>query len=226
MQSKRVAAALGLAALLAIPARANQPQQPGFFVSTDYGHASAKDGGDANTWGIGLGGEMPVFHSGFHFQLDGAYTNFSGTGDTVKTWNADVAPYYAWSRGRAGISIHYIGQQGGFGVVDDTLYSYSAYGEWWAGSHFTLGIKSGTVTNGTGSGSLVGGRLAAYLFPDLALSGIVEYEKSGSDNSETDSTLEGEYLVWNCCRYRCSAATRWQAPAASAAPTSICFSSA
>jgi hypothetical protein len=195
MQFQRVAAALALAGLLAVPAYANQPQQAGFFVSADYGHASAT-GVSGNTWGLGMGGEVPLFHSGFHFQLDGAYSNVSGDNSpAIKTWNVDAAPYYAWSFGRAGISVHYIGQQGGEGYIDDTLYDFGAYGEWWAGSHFTLGVKSGTITNGTGSGSFVGGRLAAYLFPDLALSGIVEYEKTGSENSETDTTLEGEYLI-------------------------------
>lgn len=194
MQFKRAAAALGLAGLLAAPAHGAWKQEAGFFASADYGHASAS-GASASTWGLGLGGQLPLRNTGIHFELDGAYSSVSPSlGPTVQTWNAGVEPYYAFQDGRVGLAVHYIGQQGGEGYAKDTLYSYGAYGEWFATDRITLSAKSSTITGGDARGAFLGAKLTGYLLTDLALSGIVEYEKESRDQSETDLTVEAEYL--------------------------------
>lgn len=200
MQLERAAVILTLAAFLAAPAWAapRQPQEAGFFASADYGHANASGGPDvsANTWGLGLGGQLPWAQTGIHIQLDGAYSSASADGvPTVKTWNAGVEPYYAISQARFGVAIHYVGQQGGLGYTNDTLYSYGAYGEWFATPGITLSAKSATITGGSERGALIGGKITGYLLRDLALSGIVEYEKEDRDNFETDLTVHAEYLL-------------------------------
>jgi len=196
MQFKRVIIAAALAGALTGPAlAAREQQEAGFFASADYGHASAS-GTTASTWGLGLGGQLPWAQTGIHIELDGAYSSASAdVGPTIKTWNAGVEPYYAFSKGRAGLAIHYVGQQGGYGYVNDTLYSYGAYGEWFATNGLTLAVKSATITGGSERGALIGARATGYVFHDLALSGTIEYDKEDRDDSETDLTVEGEYLI-------------------------------
>lgn len=195
MQFKRAVLALGLAGLVAGAAHAAQKQEPGFIASADFGHTDT-NGSNANsvsTRGFGLGGQMPWAQSGVHIEVDGAYDDVTQKlNPAIQIWNVGAEPYYSFHAGRAGLAVHYIGQQGGVG--SDTLYSYGAFGEWFATDRVTLGLKSATITGGGARAALVGGRLTGYFFPDLALSGTVEYEQESRDNSETDLTAEAEYL--------------------------------
>jgi hypothetical protein len=192
--------------LLAAPALA----QVSGSVQAGYDYSTTSLGGQSlNSNGGNVSGnvDMPVF-SHWTVQLDGAYMASQGSvsGLTIKPQVVDgeLSGFYSAHMGRIGALVG-TGQyretlSAGGSSISENLNAtyYGAFGDWYAGDHFTVSARGGGVNanQGLGSSSFYGARLTGYVPHDIALYGTVDYVSfHGSSVSQTNAGVSGEWLV-------------------------------
>ncbi|HEY4265647.1 MAG TPA: hypothetical protein VGM72_10030 [Micropepsaceae bacterium] len=187
---------------MSAPAFADAPQ--GFAGTLSGSYTDWKGSNDsANLWsttgqaafGLGQYGMQDLAA-----EFDGGYHSLSnGSAGNLDIWNAGgnlfwapAAPY------RLGATLQYEDLSGGgFGTH---LWQYGAFGEYYFNPMITIGLNGGAWsgpqgTFGSGnSGGYVGGGATAYVMPDLALTGQMNYF-SGSNAHLTSYSAQAEYLV-------------------------------
>jgi hypothetical protein len=189
MTAKHVAA---LGAFLCVvclsgAAQANPLDSITGYVSTGFGNV--KDGSlgtfhDANLTGAVA---MPLGISNLGVQLDanGDHAWASGGSSSIGGFGGDIL----WSdnKGRMALSLQ----------SHDTFHShfnsYGFGGEWFAARYLTLAFKTGVLNKS--SVWYGGGEIRAYVFPDLALTGSIDYSSFPSSRHESDVSGNVEYLV-------------------------------
>jgi hypothetical protein len=169
-------------------------------LGADYSHISLSNGGgDGNIWTVNGAALASIPGTGFNIQGNLGYNNLSGGGDNADGWNGGGAAFWADDMFRIGATANYdsVGADG-FHVH---FTNYGGFAEWFAGM-FTLGVKGGGVSvgadassfgSGSTTGSYVGGEVAGYAMPDLAITGTIDYA-SISSLHETDFTPQVEWL--------------------------------
>lgn len=190
---------------MAAPAPASAPV-PQVTIGADYSYISTNVGHNLNQFGGDISGVVPLGSSDFSLQGDGAYHYLTTSGVNINSYEAGGAITWHNSMGRIGAAVAYSGFQSnnGGGSVNLNFVSYGAYGEWFAGDAFTLGLKGGgaSVSGSSGMGGgfgnatlgYVGGQIVGYATPDLALSGTVDYIGDSSGHLTT-AGAQAEWLV-------------------------------
>jgi hypothetical protein len=191
--------ALWLAPALAAPVTASGEVDGGYsYLSADHG------GGTANAW---TGNGSAVFMGGSNWggQAGAGYSSLSAKGANETIANGTATGFYVGSFGRVGGSVSYAHLTVSGFAAD--IASYGAFGDWYGGEMFTLsargGAASGTGTSGGHSASFngadyFGGQGVAYLQPNLAVTGTIDYVRlpiSGNAIQDTSYRVGGEYLV-------------------------------
>jgi len=191
LNSTLIASLLASAAFAASPALADGTDFSG-LLGGDYAHLSADHGfGDANVWGVTGSGVVNFGTPGLAAEGDAGYQNFSGNGSS-NLWNVDGSLFWRMPEGRIGGVIGYDSASNGGGHTTN----YGGFGEWFAGSSFTLGAKGGGFNASFHSdGYYAGGNLTGYVIPDFALSGGIDYTHFNHFTNETDWNLRAEYLL-------------------------------
>ena len=184
---------------MAAPAPAPEPQAT---LSGNYSYATTNVSNNINEFGVNIAAVAPIGDS-FSIQGDGGYEYLSTSGVSINSYEADGAITWHNSMGRLGAAVAYSGfQANNGGSTKLNFVSYGAYGEWFAGDAFTVGLKGGGATvsggglGGFGSSTLgyVGGELVGYATPDIALSGTVDYIGDNSGHLTT-AGAQAEWLV-------------------------------
>jgi hypothetical protein len=192
-------ATIGLA--LSAPAFADAPQGFAGTLSGSYTDWNfSNGGGNANLWSTNGQAAFGLGMQDLAAEFDGGYHSVSnGSAGNLDIWNVGGhlfwAPAAPW---RVGGTLQYESLSG-FGA-NTHLYQYGAFGEYYFNDMVTLGLNGGgwsgrQGTFGTGnSGGYVGGGATAYVMPDLALTGQINYF-SGDNAHLTNYTAQAEYLV-------------------------------
>jgi len=233
-KSALLGTALAIAALAAGPAVADTLEGFSGFAEATYSHSTFSNTGslDSNTASFGAGMALPVADiPNLNWQIDGSYghqwsedyTHFSpnfctppattGTAcakdfsDSAEVWNFGFNPFLAYGGSRWGASLNYTSVTH-FGH----LTSGGGFMEWYLTEAWTLAAKGGYIsTGGTpfgGHGHYIGAQAVFYLFPDLAVSGGVDWTDVVTNGSQVGClhcqldeggvtfALEGEWLPW------------------------------
>lgn len=190
LRSKILASACVIAAV-AIAAPASAANFDGVF-SGDYSHLDANGGGSANEWGASGSGAFG-FGGNWAGELDGGYHNIDGSGSNLSVWNVDGSIMWRGAQGRAGVVVGYQDANGGGTSINAT--NYGAFGEWYAGPQFTIGVKGGAF-NGSHSisGDYLGARVTGYIMPNLSLSGEYDYTHLQHLGNENDYSADVEWM--------------------------------
>jgi hypothetical protein len=151
-------------------------------IAGSYAHISA-GGGSANVWGAD-GALEGMFSDDWGAEADGTYHNISNTGDF---WTLGANAFWQGSDARVAATYQY------HSISGANFNTYGAGAEWFAGPSFTLAAHGGGLSGSGASGGYVGGDIAWYAMPDLAINGSVDYLSIGSVNSTTES-ISGEWL--------------------------------
>jgi hypothetical protein len=152
--------------------------------------SSGSGGGSANVWGGEGSGAFDLGLSGLKLQVDGGYqgVNLSGSG-SVDDWNVDGAFFWQGHEGRIGGTVGYNGFSGA--GTDVNITNYGGFAEWYASPMFTVGVKGGGASasggGSSGTATYVGGEVVAYVFPDVALNGNVDYFSDGNGGGNITS---------------------------------------
>lgn len=192
--------------LLAAPALA----QVSGSVQAGYDYSTGSTSGvhlNSNGGNVSGNVDLPVFGK-WAVQLDAAYeaSQTSTSGITIKpqVFDGAASGFYTAQMGRIGALVgtgQYKETVSGFGgSASQTINAtyYGAFGDWYAGDHFTVSARGGGVNanQGLGSSSFYGARLTGYLPHDIALYGAVDYVSfHGSSISVTNAGVSGEWLV-------------------------------
>jgi hypothetical protein len=188
--------AVSLLALCTAPAAA-----AGFdgLLSGDYGYTGFGSGnGHANDWGFDGAGAYNLGWSNISIQGEGGWHDFSGNG-SWNDWNAGGALYWTGNWARLGATAGY---QSESGDLSGNVTNYGAFGNLYAGSNFTIGVKGGGFsgndgTSGPGnglSGGNAGAQAIVYFWQNFALSGTYDYYKINHGDSENDFGAKVEWL--------------------------------
>jgi hypothetical protein len=164
-------------------------------LSGGYANLSGNGGGSINSWG-GSGSGMFGFGSNFAGQIDAGYHNYSASGGgTVDDWNIDGSVFWRGTQGRVGAVVGYNSVSGS--GTSGHVTNYGAFGEWFAGSMFTLGVKGGGFSGGGSGGSdYLGAAATVYAMPDLAFTGGYDYDSFGHGGGNANTwSIQGEWLV-------------------------------
>ena len=168
------ASVLGMA-LMAVPAAAATLTGFSGVVTTSYGQNDQEDvDGTLKNWLLGGSVAGPLSDlPNLNFQFDASYTHNWEEDFSAEVWNLGGSAFWANNDGRIGINVNYLTQTH-FG--HDT--NYGAFGEWYFGNITGMAkagwVSSGGAANG-GRGNYLGAALSGYFFPDLALTGGVEW---------------------------------------------------
>jgi hypothetical protein len=162
-------------------------------LSGDYANYSG-DGANLNSWGAD-GDGMFGLGSNFAAQIDAGYHNLNGSGLNADVWNIGGTIFWRGTNGRIGAVVGYDSVSGG--GVSGNVTNYGAFGEWYASSMFTVGVKGGAFTgSGSGGSDYFGAGLAFYATPDLVFTGGYDYDGFGSGGGSANTwSIGGEWLV-------------------------------
>jgi hypothetical protein len=188
------AVALGV---LSGPAFADMSGMSGFsgVLTGDYANYSESGGGGSlNSWG-GSGAGMFGFGSEFAGQVNAGYHNISGDGLSADDWNVGGSVFWNGMQGRIGAVVGYSSASGGGNSGNVT--NYGGFGEWYAGSMFTLGVKGGALSgSGLGGSDYLGAAATFYAMPDLSFTGGYDYDSFGhGDGTANTWSIQAEWLV-------------------------------
>jgi hypothetical protein len=208
-----------LATLAAGPAAADQLMGFAGFADLSYANINFdSDFSDEDSWNAfaaGLGIAFPVDEvDALAWQLDGNYSSQSGDGSSRIVWNLGGSLFLSYPGSRTGININYETMTDFGSATNGGLFT-----EWYFGN-ITAAAKGGWLWGGGtpsgGRGNYLGGNIAGYFVPNLALEGSVTWSDliSGSTLtgggfgapcfgptcgrrgiSETNFTIDGEFLV-------------------------------
>jgi hypothetical protein len=184
------AVALGV---LSGPAFADGMSDFSGVLGVDYSNININHGiGDANAWG-GDGSAMFGFGgSAVAGEVDGSYHSLDighGLGD-ANAFDIDGSVFWRGGSGRIGAVL-------GYSSVDhggNHTTNYGGFGEWFAASSVTLGVKAGGISGG-GGGYYVSGAATFYAMPDLALAITDDYSGASHGSNENDWGASAEWLV-------------------------------
>jgi|HubBroStandDraft_2_1064218.scaffolds.fasta_scaffold29961_2 hypothetical protein len=169
-------------------------------IGADYTHVSVHSD-SANIWNINGQGAFNVPDTGFNVQGNVGYSNLSADSENGNVWRGGGAAFFSDEMFRIGATATY----SSFEVHDFASINFTNYGgfaEWFPGM-FTLGVKGGGVNisanafglDGNANGAYVGGEAVAYVMPDLALEGTVDYTDFSHGLHETDFTPQVEWML-------------------------------
>jgi hypothetical protein len=153
----------------------------------EYAHASASGGGgDENAWSANGSGAFGFGANDLAAEIDGGYHNITGGGANEDIWNVAGHLFWAPAMGRVGASVGYVSLD--TSGINAHVTTYGGFGEYYASDAITLGIRGGGLSasasfsglSGSETGSYIGGGLTGYLVPDLALTGVINYDTISS----------------------------------------------
>jgi len=184
--------ALALSLMHSPAAHADLPVSFSGLLTGSYGNAKVS-GTSADIFGGGAAGAA-TFGEHWNIGANADYQRVSTSGLHANDWLFGAAFFWKDSKGR-------IGPVGGYETVDTGKVSghvsyEGAGGEWWMADDLTLGLKGGGFNaSGAVSGYYVGTGFTAYWQRDVDFTGSVDYAHGNSVGSETDYTMQGEWLV-------------------------------
>ena len=169
------ACVLGMALAAGQAAAATLTDFAGSFTTSYGSNDDSTAGSDAvNSWLIGASLAGPLSDlPNMNFQVDGSYDSTWGGHSSNITWNFGGSAFWANMDGRFGANFNYMNVSH-FG----SLTSGGALGEWYFGDFTAMGKGGWLSSSGTGTGghgNYLGGALAAYLIPNLAITGGIEW---------------------------------------------------
>jgi hypothetical protein len=182
-------------ATIAGPAFADGMTDFSGILSGDYSNISASHGGGSiNSWG-GSGSGMFGLGSNFAAQIDAGYHNYNFSGGSLNDWNVDGSAFWRGTMGRIGAVVGYNSVSGG--GAHGNVTNYGGFGEWFASSMFTVGLKGGAFTGGGSSGSdYLGAAATFYAMPDLSFTGGYDYDSLGHGGGNANTwSITAEWLV-------------------------------
>ena len=157
-------------------------------LSGSYTHLMAT-GGDANAVGVDALGSLSLGWNGLSVQANADY-NHLWSGISIDSGAFGGALVWSGSNGRIGAGANYH-------MVDSlSATTYGGGGEWYAGEHWTLGVRGGGLSGvGGATGGYVGGEVIKYFHPNLSLNLGVDYTSIGGLHT-TDYGARLEYMPW------------------------------
>jgi hypothetical protein len=185
-------ACVAAAALAAGPAAADTLQGFEGFANSTFTHTTFSDvSGDWNSASLGVGMALPVADiPNLNWEVDAQYQHNWGDGHSAETWDFGFAPFLAYAGSRWGLDLNYETTTH-LGHVTNG----GAFMEWYLMDNITLSAKGGYLHQGGtpqgGHGHYLAGAATFYPFPDLAITGLVDW---------TDVTTGGSLLSnpFNC----------------------------
>jgi hypothetical protein len=184
------ALALGV---LSVPALADGMMNFDGVLSGDYANFSADHGGSLNSWGGSGSAAFGFGSSNFAGEVDGGYHNLNGSGVNDDVWNIDGSVFWRANEGRIGAVVGYDSLSGGGSSGHVT--NYGGFGEYYAGSSVTLGLKAGGFSASGFNGDYAGAAVTFYAMPNLAFTGGYDYTNFSHSTSENDWSIRGEWLI-------------------------------
>jgi hypothetical protein len=198
------AALAALGALWLTPAIA-APVVASADLNAGYNYSSFNKGGGAvNDWMINGAGVVPI-GTNWAVQGNAGYSHITGSGGTQNNDYGVASGFYSNQMGRLGASVAYTQLYPSQGSATAT--SYGAFVDWYASDMFTLSGRGGGISGSISTGGhhvnasgadYFGGQAIAYLQPNLALNGAVDYVRlpfSGVTVESTSYGVGGEYLL-------------------------------
>jgi len=141
--------------------------------------------------GLGAEGKFGL-GAGIHVQAQASYNYATLPGSHISNWSIGGTPYWEGEMGRVGmVANHY--QAHFFGFTGSST-TYGGFAEYFANPNFTFGLKGGGYS-GDLAGSYAGAQVTGYVFPDFALTGGFTYIRANRLGSQTDLSVQGEYLL-------------------------------
>ncbi len=163
------------------------------LLSGNYGNTSLSGGGGSvNDWGFDGAGAFNLGWSNVAVQADAGWHDFTDHG-SWDDWNAGGAVYWTGHWARLGATAGYQSEGG-----DQTGHAtnYGGFGELYAGSMFTIGLKGGGFSGNAGlTGGNAGVQAIVYFWQNFALSGTYDYFSLNHAGSENDYGGKLEWLV-------------------------------
>ena len=193
LKFSRLFGAVIVLALYAAPAMAQSMGGFDGMLSGNFGNTSLSNGGGhANDWGFDGAGAFNLGWSNVSVQADAGWHDFTDHG-SYDDWNAGGAVYWTGHWARLGADAGY---QSEGGNLSGHATNYGAFGELYAGSMFTLGVKGGGFSGDAGlSGENIGVQAVAYAWRDFAVTGTYDYFHISHAGNENDWGAQLEWLV-------------------------------
>jgi hypothetical protein len=136
-----------------------------------------------NDWNVSGAANAPLGGSNFSVQVDGTYHGFNVNHFSFHYDQGDVSLVWNHPKGKLGATAGTNEFGGGGGSFD--FQNYGAFGVFYPGSQWTVGLKGGEFTcSHCGSLTYWGGEVIGYPTPDLALS--LKADTYGSHGSNTN----------------------------------------
>lgn len=186
------AACVAATFLFGTPASADEGVETNFagtatgqYLYLDVGGQGVSIKGIAGEGKFGLG-------AGIHVQAQASYNYATLPGTHLTNWSIGGAPYWESEMGRLGAVANYYKAQ--FLGLSGHTTTFGGFGEYFANPYFTFGLKGGGYA-GDVSGSYAGAQVTGYVFPDFAVTGAFSYIRVNRLASQTNLSLQGEYLL-------------------------------
>ena len=170
------ACVLAAAALTAGPAAAATLTDFAGVLGTSYNASSNSASGSSTlkSWLLGGSAAMPLSTiDGLNAQVDASYTHNWANHYSREDWNFGGSAFWANMDSRIGINASY----SNYNRIGH-LTNGGAFGEYYFGNITAMGKAgwlSGSGTAFGGHGNYLGGAVSGYIFPDLAITGGVEW---------------------------------------------------
>lgn len=171
-------------------------------ISADYSHIDVGHASSGDLYGIRLTGTVPLNIAGATFEGDGSFHSLPAHGVSHDEFNLGGNLFWSLNGiGRAGATLGYnasgMHSTALTGIPGlDHVTNYGAFGQYYVGNKYTFSAKGGGFTGDhSDSGYYVGGQATAYVTPDVAVDGAIDYTNANQLTGETDYSVTGEWLV-------------------------------
>lgn len=185
--------AIVVGAVAAAPAITDGSPDFSGVLSGDYSHLNG-GGSSANLWGASGSGEFGF--GSFAGQIDAGYHNidFDHSSGSVGDFNVDGSLFWNGTAGRVGAVVGYNSLSGG--GSHGHLTNYGGFGEWYAGSVITVGVKAGGFSGSSSEkGDYASAAATFYALPDIGLTAGYDYDHVNHYASLNTWSVNGEWLV-------------------------------
>ena len=166
---------------------------PDIHLDADYARLMPQTGSDADQFGIGLVGLLPLSDT-IGLNLGASYHNVSST-SSVDSVQAGAALVFQQPTFRIAPVFNY--QSNSYASFSVNTYNYGVAGDYYPGDNWTVSARAGGFDSGRrNDGYYLGGGLKGYFGPAFSLAGNIDYfyiSTAAASGSETDYNLTAEY---------------------------------
>lgn len=178
-------------AMLSAPAFADDLDLAGVLTGS-YNHVSGNKIPDANAWGVDGAAKLGLGTSGLNAELNVGYNRTAFAGLRAQNWYTGGSLFMKLDEGRVGANVNY--NEINFLGENAHVTSFGGFGDYFVNDTFTVGGKLGGFS-GDANGLYIAGNVTGYVFPNLALSGLVGFTNVNKAYQATDLGVQGEYLI-------------------------------